>query len=92
MIEFNVLIIDYKKDYKNDSFERDEELMQQKAENICEELKKGYDIDPFVNYKKGCHGALVAIEFKSLDKDIKKIFKLIKKNEPYSIRTEWKEG
>lgn len=87
MIEFKVLIIDY----KNDSFERDEDSMQQKAESIREELKTGFDIDPFVNYKKGCHGSLVAIEFESLDKDIKRIFKMIRKHCVASIRTEWRE-
>ena len=87
MIQFNVMIIDYKKD----SYERDEDSMQQKAENIREELKTGFDIDPFVNYKNGCNGPYVTIEFESLDKDIKRIFKLIKKNEPCSIRTEWIE-
>lgn len=87
MIQFRAMIIDY----KNDSFERDEDSMQQKAESIREELKTGFDIDPFINYKKGCHGSLVTIEFESLDKDIKRIFKLIKKNEPYAIDIEWKE-
>lgn len=87
MIEFRIMIIDYKKD----SYERDEDSMQQKAENIREELKTGFDIDPFVNYKKGCDGPYVTIEFESLDKDIKKVFKLIKKNKPYSIQIEWRE-
>lgn len=87
MLQFKILIIDY----KEDCLEKDENLMQQKAENIREELKTGFDIDPFVNYKNGCHGPLITIEFESLDKDIKRIFKLIKKNEPYAIDIEWKE-
>jgi len=88
MIQFNVMIIDYKKD----TCEKDEDLMRKKAENIREELKNGYDIDPFVNYKTGCHGPLVTIEFTSLDKDIKRVFKLIRKNEPYCIKAEWEES
>jgi len=87
MIRFRVMIIDY----KEDSFERDEDSMRQKAENIREELKKGYSIDPFVNYSNGCNGPIVDIEFESLDKDIKRIFKMIKNNKPCSIRTEWRE-
>ena len=87
MIQFRVNIIDY----KGDTCERDEDSMRQKAENIREELKNGYNIDPFVNYSNGCYGPLVNIEFASLDKDIKRVFKLMRKNKVYSIRTEWRE-
>lgn len=87
MLRFKSLIIDYKKDMR----ERDEDSMQKKAETLREELKNRFNIEPFVNYKKGCHGPLVTIEFEAQNKDIKKIFKTIKREGPYTIDVEWKE-
>ena len=87
MLRFKTLVIDYKKDAR----ERDEDLMRQKAENIREQLKNVFNIEAFVNYKTGCYGPLVSIEFEARDRDIKKIFKLIRKQKPYTIETEWRE-
>lgn len=89
MLEFRIMFIDYKNE---DSLGRDMEKSKTKAYELESRLMELFNIEAYVTPTMSSHGGYVTINFQADDKDIKKIFKLVKQHKPVSIRTEWRDA
>lgn len=94
MLEFKVLIIDYLPNEESFELIRDMKSMKHKAKTLKNNLVNGPLVifDDQVIIEPDLRREFVVVEIQNIpDNYLKKVHKLCKKIEPYSIRTTWKE-